>query len=88
MHNLWLYSAIHVRPLFYTVRLQQISELSVDVESKQKELQSVLQDKNCLEQQILSLVRNGQTHYYPVNREMKPVYYYFLNDPSTILAFF
>lgn len=59
MHNLWLYSDVHI----YCVP-QQISELSVDVESKQKELQFVQQDKSCLEQQITSLVRKDQTHYH------------------------
>lgn len=42
---------------------QQISELSVDMESKQKELLSVQQDKSCLEQQLTSLVRKEQSVY-------------------------
>lgn len=42
---------------------QQISELSVDVESKQKELQSLQQDKSSLEQQLSSLVRGGQNRF-------------------------
>lgn len=37
----------------------QISELSVDVESKQKELQSLQHDKSCLEEQLLNLVRTA-----------------------------
>lgn len=37
----------------------QISELSVDVESKQKELQSLQHDKSCLEQQLINLVRTA-----------------------------
>lgn len=37
----------------------QISELSVDVESKQKEVQSLQHDKSCLEQQLISLVRRA-----------------------------
>lgn len=48
----------------YIVCTQQISELSVDLESKQKELQSVQQDKSCLEQQLTSLVRQDQTQYH------------------------
>ena len=47
-----------VQSVFYTVCLHQISELSVDVESKQKELQSVQQDKSSLEEQLTNLVRN------------------------------
>lgn len=42
---------------------QQISELSVDMESKQKELLSAQQDKSCLEQQLTSLVRKDQSVY-------------------------
>lgn len=37
----------------------QISELSVDLESKQKELQSLQHDKSCLEQQLMTLVRTA-----------------------------
>lgn len=48
--------------MVYTVCPQQISELSVDVESKQKELQSVQQDKSSLEQELTSLVREEETH--------------------------
>lgn len=40
---------------------RQISELSVDVESKQKELQRLQQDKSGLEEQLSSLVRRGQS---------------------------
>lgn len=58
LHNLWLYSDVHI----YCVP-KQISELSVDVEGKQKELQSVHQDKSCLEQQLTSLVRKDQSQY-------------------------
>lgn len=36
---------------------RQISELSVDVESKQKELQRLQQDKSGVEEQLSSLVR-------------------------------
>lgn len=39
----------------------QISELSVDVESKQKELRSLQQDKSCLEEQLTNLVRAAYT---------------------------
>lgn len=49
--------------MFYTVCPRQISELSVDVESKQKELQSVQQDKSTLEQQLTSLVRKEEAQY-------------------------
>lgn len=47
--------------MVYTVCSEQISELSVDLESKQKELQSVQQDKTSLEQQLTSLVRRKET---------------------------
>lgn len=40
---------------------RQISELSVDVESKQKELQRLQQDKSGVEEQLSSLVRRGQS---------------------------
>lgn len=43
--------------MFVTVCPNQISELSVDLESKQKELQSVQEDNSSLEQQLISLVR-------------------------------
>lgn len=46
--------------MFYTVCPQQISELSVDLESKQKEVQSLEQDKSSLEQQLTGLVRNSE----------------------------
>lgn len=49
--------------MFYTVCPHQISELSVDVESKQKELQSLQQDKSSLELQLTSLVRKEEIHY-------------------------
>lgn len=42
----------------------QISELSVDVESKQKELQSVQEEKSALDQQLRSLVRRP-VHVHP-----------------------
>lgn len=69
MNNLWLYSDVHVYVLpvaycmFYTVCLQQISELSVDLESKQKEFQSVQEDKSSLEQQLTSLIRIEESQY-------------------------
>lgn len=44
------------------VHPQQISELSVDLESKQKELQSMQQDKSSLEEQLTSLVRKYKQH--------------------------
>lgn len=34
----------------------------MDVESKQKELRSLQHDKGCLEQQLINLVRAGQSH--------------------------
>lgn len=40
---------------------RQISELSVDVESKQKELQRLQQDKSGVEEQLSSLVRRCQS---------------------------
>lgn len=40
---------------------RQISELSVDVESKQKELQRLQQEKSGVEEQLGSLVRRGQS---------------------------
>lgn len=40
---------------------RQISELSVDMESKQKELQRLQIDKNSVEEQLSSLVRPGQS---------------------------
>lgn len=40
---------------------RQISGLSVDVESKQKELQRLQQDKSGVEEQLSSLVRRGQS---------------------------
>lgn len=49
-------ASLHVLVCSYAVCSQQISELSVDVESKQKELQSVQQDKSSLEQQLTGLV--------------------------------
>lgn len=59
-----------VHRAFYTVCPQQISELSVDVESKQKELQSVQQDKSSLEQQLGSLVRKeGALHIIITNNQ-------------------
>lgn len=39
----------------------QISELSVDVESKQKELQQLQLDKSSVEEQLSSLVRPGRS---------------------------
>lgn len=39
----------------------QISELSVDVESKQKELQRLQLDKSSVEEQLSSLVRLGRS---------------------------
>lgn len=59
MHNLWPYSDVHVS----AVCSIQISELSVDLESKQKELQSVQQDRSSLEEQLTSLVRKEETQY-------------------------
>lgn len=47
----------------FTLCHKQISELSVDLESKQKELQSVQQDKSSLEEQLTSLVRKEDTRY-------------------------
>lgn len=46
----------------------QISELSVDMERKQKELQSVQQDKSSLEQQLTSVVRS-HTHTQQKHKE-------------------
>lgn len=58
IHNLWPCSDVHVYIVCPILCVpQQISELSVDMESKQKELQSVQQDKSSLEQQLSGLVR-------------------------------
>lgn len=57
--------------MFYTVCPQQISELSVDVESKQKELQSLQQDKSSLEQQLTSLVREEETHFIIMSKKQR-----------------
>lgn len=46
---------------------RQISELSVDVESKQKELQRLQQDKSSVEEQLSSLVSPGQSLFQQEN---------------------
>lgn len=47
---------------------QQISELSVDVESKQKELQRLQQDKSSMEEQLSSLVRPAHSLFQQEKR--------------------
>lgn len=58
--------------ILYGVFLQ-ISELSVDVESKQKELQRLQQDKGSVEEQLSSLVRPCQSIFQQEKKRKKIV---------------
>lgn len=56
----WTCSDLHTR--LYYCPPRQISELSVDLESKQKELQSVQKEKSSLEDLLSSLVRRTDSN--------------------------
>lgn len=79
--------------MFYTVCPQQISELSVDLESKQKEVQSLEQDKSSLEQQLTGLVRNPERndHKLTERREkddhVAPLQHFWLQLPVKVGGF-